>query len=101
MSAANELTEATLKGLAETTAEEETVLSVYVDLDPATFATPPPRASQIDSLLDGILQKRKRTGTFLQRWSNLTFFEDDFQRVGGDSKDAHVTPRAAQQKRNP
>ncbi len=53
MSATNELTEEALRSLAETTADEETVLSVYVDLDPARFATPPARASQIDSLLDG------------------------------------------------
>lgn len=53
MSAANELTDAALQSLAETVADEETVLSVYVDLDPASFATAPARASQIDSLLDG------------------------------------------------
>jgi hypothetical protein len=49
----NELTDAELRRLAETTADEETVLSVFVDLDPRTFAQPRGRQSEIDSLLDG------------------------------------------------
>jgi peptide chain release factor subunit 1 len=53
MSAAHEVTVAVLRDLAETVADEQTVLSIYVDLDPASFATAPARASQIDSLLDG------------------------------------------------
>src|SRR5271165_5044254 len=53
MSEANDLTEGTLRTLAQTRAEEETLLSVYLDLDPHRFATPPARASEIDSLLDG------------------------------------------------
>jgi peptide subunit release factor 1 (eRF1) len=52
MSAVNDLSEQTLRSLAETSAEEETVLSLYLDLDPHRFATAPPRASEIDSLLD-------------------------------------------------
>ncbi len=52
MSATNELSEDVLRELAETSDDEETVLSVYVDLDPSMFATAPARASQIDSLLD-------------------------------------------------
>jgi peptide chain release factor subunit 1 len=53
VSAANELTDKGLRSLAETSAEEETVLSVYVDLDPQSFAAPRGRATEIDSLLDG------------------------------------------------
>jgi peptide chain release factor subunit 1 len=53
MSAANDVTEETLKTLVQTRAEEDTLLSVYIDLDPHRFATPPARASEIDSLLDG------------------------------------------------
>jgi len=53
MSAVNDLTEETLRGLAETRADEETVLSLYLDLDPHRFATAPARASEIGSLLDG------------------------------------------------
>jgi peptide chain release factor subunit 1 len=52
MSDANDVTEQTLRTLAQTRAEQETVLSLYLDLDPHRFATPPTRASEIDSLLD-------------------------------------------------
>jgi peptide chain release factor subunit 1 len=53
MSAVNDLTEETLRELAQRRAQEETVLSLYLDLDPHRFATAPARASEIDSLLDG------------------------------------------------
>ncbi len=52
MSVANDVTEEALRALARIRAEEETVLSLYLDLDPHLFATPPARASEIDSLLD-------------------------------------------------
>jgi peptide subunit release factor 1 (eRF1) len=51
MSAVNDVTEQTLRTLAQTRAQEQTLLSVYLDLDPHRFATA--RASEIDSLLDG------------------------------------------------
>jgi peptide subunit release factor 1 (eRF1) len=50
--ASNNVTEETLKGLAAIKADGETVLSLYLDLDPAHFATAPARVSEIDSLLD-------------------------------------------------
>ncbi len=53
MSAVNDLTEETLRELAQRRAQEETVLSLYLDLDPHRFATAAARASEIDSLLDG------------------------------------------------
>ena len=53
MSAANDVTEEALRTLAQTKADEETVLSLYLDLDPHRFATASARASEIDSLLDG------------------------------------------------
>jgi hypothetical protein len=52
MGAVNDVTEEILRSLAETRATEETVLSLYLDLDPARFATGPARATEIDSLLD-------------------------------------------------
>jgi hypothetical protein len=52
MSAANDVTEEILRSLAETRAATETVLSLYLDLDPGRFATGPARATEIDSLLD-------------------------------------------------
>jgi peptide chain release factor subunit 1 len=53
MSAVNDVTEETLRELAATRAEGETVLSLYLDLDPAQFPTPAARKTEIDSLLDG------------------------------------------------
>jgi peptide chain release factor subunit 1 len=50
--ACNDVTEATLRSLAEIRAEGETVISLYLDLDPARFGTWPARATEIDSLLD-------------------------------------------------
>ena len=48
----NEVSEELIRKLAETKAPQESVLSVYLDLDPARFATPPARQSEIDSLID-------------------------------------------------
>ena len=53
MGAVNDVTEAALRELARTRAEEDSVLSVYLDLDPAHFAIAAARASEVDSLLDG------------------------------------------------
>lgn len=52
MSAHNELTDQKLRQLAELRADGPRVLSIYVDLDPQRFATPPARASELRSLLD-------------------------------------------------
>jgi peptide chain release factor subunit 1 len=53
MSLANDVTEEALRDLAQTRAQEHSVLSLYLDLDPARFATARARASEIDSVLDG------------------------------------------------
>jgi peptide chain release factor subunit 1 len=50
--ARNDVTEGTLRSLAEIRADAEVVLSLYLDLDPTRFATAPARATEIDSLLD-------------------------------------------------
>ena len=52
VAARNEITEAKLRRLARLRANGPRVLSVYLDLDPERFATPPARASEVDSLLD-------------------------------------------------
>jgi peptide chain release factor subunit 1 len=52
MGAVNDLTEDILRELAGTRADESTVLSIYLDLDPAQFPTARARSSEIDSLLD-------------------------------------------------
>ena len=52
MGAFNDVTEKTLRDLAEVRADGDMVLSIYMNLDPSQFATPPARASEISSLLD-------------------------------------------------
>lgn len=49
---ANDLDPARLRRLAGVKAPGGAVLSLYVDLDPTTFATPPARDSQVSSLVD-------------------------------------------------
>jgi peptide subunit release factor 1 (eRF1) len=56
---ASQLTEDALRALSEVEADETVVVSLFLDLDPAQFATPPARASQITALLselDGLLR---------------------------------------------
>src|SRR5215212_10273618 len=48
---ATQLTDDTLRSLSEVEADEPVVVSLFLDLDPAQFATPAARASQITSLL--------------------------------------------------
>jgi peptide subunit release factor 1 (eRF1) len=52
VSARNEITPDTLQRLARVRADGERVLSVYFNLDPERFATPPARASELRSLVD-------------------------------------------------
>lgn len=52
MTAFDDVSEDVLRELAQTRAEEESFLSIYLDLDPSHFATAPARQSEIDSLLD-------------------------------------------------
>lgn len=90
MSATNELSEDALKRLAGMNADEETVLSIYVDLDPSRYATAPGRASQIDSLLDGAHREiesgershaaRQALRTSLQRARELLAPDGDWAR---------------------
>jgi peptide chain release factor subunit 1 len=53
VSVRNDVTPETLRHLAGIRAEQETVLSLFLNLDPERFATPRARTSEIDSLLDG------------------------------------------------
>src|SRR3954469_2886920 len=48
---AETLSPSRLRQLAEVQPEQGRVLSVYMDLDPSEFGTPPARASQITSLV--------------------------------------------------
>src|SRR5829696_4576182 len=51
---ANQLTEDTLRSLSQVEADEPVVVTLFLDLDPAQFATPPARATQITSLLSDL-----------------------------------------------
>jgi peptide chain release factor subunit 1 len=53
VTARNDVTPETLRSLAGIRAEQDTVLSLCLNLDPERFATPRARTSEIDSLLDG------------------------------------------------
>ena len=83
----NELTETRLRELAGIHANGYRVLSVFLNLDPAEFATPPARASEISSVIDdahrrvresdglshearkGLEQDVERAATFLRNLS--------------------------------
>lgn len=52
MTAFSDVTEDALRELAQMRADSESFLSIYLDLDPAQFATPGARESEVDSLLD-------------------------------------------------
>jgi peptide subunit release factor 1 (eRF1) len=63
VSARNDLTRERLRSLAAIRAEQSTVLSLYLNLDPERFATARARTSEIDSLLDAAhreIDARKR-----------------------------------------
>jgi peptide chain release factor subunit 1 len=55
----NELDVATLRRLSALRPERGKVLSLYLDLDPSTFATPAARATAITSLLDEAERKAR------------------------------------------
>jgi peptide chain release factor subunit 1 len=57
VSARNDVTREALRSLAEIRAEQETVLSLYLNLDPERFATLRARTTEIDSLLDDAHRK--------------------------------------------
>jgi len=64
----NEVSEELIRTLAGIHAPQESMLSIYLDLDPARFATPPARQSEIDSLLDAAhrdIEQRERPHTEL------------------------------------
>ena len=59
---AGRLTEDTLRALSEVEADEPVVVSLFLDLDPAQFASPPARASQITSLLSDLGERLRDEG---------------------------------------
>jgi peptide subunit release factor 1 (eRF1) len=60
MAAVNEISPERLRQLAQLRADGDRVLSVYLNLDPMTFATPEARSSEISSVLDGAHREIER-----------------------------------------
>lgn len=89
----NEVTAERLRRLAETRPEHGKVLSVFLNLDPTEFATPPARDSEVSSLLD-------RAGRLVREQPDLdheerSALEQDLGRIGDflrndlDARGAH------------
>jgi peptide chain release factor subunit 1 len=78
VSARNEITLDSLQRLARIRADGERVLSVYFNLDPERFATPPARASQVRSLID---DARRRIGSRRRPHDELDQLRADLERV--------------------
>ena len=79
------ISEELLRELAETRSDQETVLSVYLDLDPTEFALPRDRASEVTALLDDahrIVEQRERPIT--ERESLRTALERTRAELEGD-----------------
>jgi peptide chain release factor subunit 1 len=90
---ANDITRERLRRLAEARVGDATVLSLYLNLDPREFATPPARSTEVRSLLDraGRLVRESQDLTHDQRES----LKQDLERVaseignGAGTKGAH------------
>jgi peptide chain release factor subunit 1 len=90
---ANEITRDRLRRLAEANTGDAKVLSLYLNLDPREFATPPARSTEVRSLLDraGRLVREAQDLTHEQRES----LKRDLERVafeignGAGTKGAH------------
>src|SRR5215207_4394335 len=87
---ANDRTEDTLRSLSQVEADEPGVVSVFVDLDPAQFATRPARAAEITSLLsdldsrlsDGDLSRDAEQALKVDRERIESFLRNDDLDVG-------------------
>src|SRR5918997_4534824 len=78
----DELTAETARRLAETRAPSGRVVSLYLDLDPAEFATPAARASAIRSLLDDADRRVKEADDGLSH-DERAALRGDLKRVDG------------------
>lgn len=91
MAARNEITEPKLERLAGLRADGPRVLSVYLDLDPARFATPRARTSEIDSLLD---EASRQIESESHPHEELEQLRNDLDRVRGHLQDGGYTEGA-------
>jgi peptide subunit release factor 1 (eRF1) len=77
---ATEITTDRLRELAETRAAHGKVLSLFVNLDPREFATPPARATEINAVLDDA-ERRLRTDDQQLTHDERVALKEDIQRV--------------------
>jgi peptide chain release factor subunit 1 len=89
---ANEITRDRLRRLAEANTGGAKVLSLYLNLDPREFATPPARSTEVRSLLDraGRLVRESQDLTHEQRES----LKQDLERVASEIGNGAVTKGA-------
>lgn len=91
---ATDITTDRLRELAETRSAQGKVLSVFINLDPREFATPPARATEISSVLDAAARTIRDAGDLTQ--DERAALESDLERVrtamrnGVDTKEARA-----------
>jgi peptide chain release factor subunit 1 len=91
---ATDITTDRLRELAETRSAQGKVLSVFINLDPREFATPPARATEISSVLDAAARTIRDAEDLTQ--DERTALESDLERVrsamrdGFDAKEARA-----------
>jgi peptide chain release factor subunit 1 len=89
---ATDITTERLRELAETRSAQGKVLSVYIDLDPREFATPPARSTEISSALDQAARAIRDHDSLTH--AERTALQEDLERVrtrlraGGDTEGA-------------
>ena len=87
----NELTESRLRELTRIRPDDARVLSIFLNLDPTEFATPPARASEISSVIDDA-HRRVREANGLSHDARKTLQEDV---VRADSFLRGLSPKGA------
>ncbi len=91
---ATDITTDRLRELAETRSAQGKVLSVFINLDPREFATPPARATEISSVLDSAARTIRDADDLTQ--DERTALHSDLERVrtamrnGVDTKEARA-----------
>jgi peptide chain release factor subunit 1 len=91
---ANDVTPERLRRLAEMRAGDAKVLSLFVNLDPRDFATPPARRTEVRSLLDRAARRVREAGGLSHAAqaslrADLERLEGELGRGGLDAKGAH------------
>jgi peptide chain release factor subunit 1 len=91
---ANDVTPERLRRLAEMRAGDAKVLSLFVNLDPREFATPPARRTEVRSLLDRAARRVREAGGLghaaqASLRADLERLDSELGRGGLDAKGAH------------